>query len=87
MGNDGTSRRETAMSSAAIKKAKWRQWVKAHEAELMAIGIPREVWADEKTWGRFLEHGRHPPIEHAREVRFRLEDLPPGAQLRFFRFL
>ncbi len=65
----------------------WRRWVRAHQSELLAIGIPREVWADRFTWRRFLEHGYHPPIENAREIWFRLEDLSPDQQLRFYRFL
>lgn len=65
----------------------WRQWVRAHEAELLAIGIPREVWIDEMTWWQFLEHAVHPPVSNARDVRFRLEDLPPDQQLRLYRFL
>jgi hypothetical protein len=65
----------------------WRQWVKAHEAELIAVGIPREVWADEMTWWRFLEHAIHPAVSNARDVRFRLEDLSPEQQRRFYRFL
>jgi hypothetical protein len=65
----------------------WRRWVKTHETELIAIGIPREVWADRMAWGRFLEHGHHPAIDNARDVRFRLEDLSPEQQLRFYRFL
>lgn len=65
----------------------WRHWVKAHEAELVAIGIPREVWADQLTWLRFLEHAVHPDCGNARDVRFRLDDLAPEQQLRFHRFL
>lgn len=65
----------------------WRRWVKAHEAELIAVGLPREVFADRPTWLRFIGHGYHPPIDNPREVRFRLEDLSPEQQLRFYRFL
>ena len=65
----------------------WRRWVRTHEAELIAIGIPREVWSDEMTWWRFLEHGIHPDVCNARDVKFRLEDLSPDQQLRFYRFL
>jgi hypothetical protein len=65
----------------------WRRWVKAHETELIAVGIPREVWADRWTWWRFLEHAHHPAADNARDVRFRLEDLSPDQQLRFYRFL
>ena len=68
-------------------ESEWRRWVKAHEAEIIAIGIPREVWADAMTWGRFLEHGYHPPTDSARDVQFRLEDLSPDQQLRLYRFL
>jgi hypothetical protein len=65
----------------------WRRWVTAHEAELVAIGVPREVWADEMTWWRFLWHRHHPSATDARDVRFRLDDLSPGQQVRFYRFL
>lgn len=65
----------------------WRRWVRAHEAELIAVGIPREVWADEMTWDRFRGHGIHPPVGSAHEIRFRLENLSPDQQLRFYRFL
>lgn len=65
----------------------WQRWVRAHEAELIAIGIPREVWSDRHTWNRFLGHGYHPPFNNARHVRFRLEDLSPEQQQRFYRFL
>ena len=65
----------------------WKLWVTIHQAELIAIGIPREVWSDLLTWNRFLEHGYHPPIENARDIRFRLDDLSPSHQQRFFSFL
>jgi hypothetical protein len=65
----------------------WRQWVRTHEGELIAIGIPREVWADRLTWWRFVDHGYHPPIEDAREVRFRVEDLSEERQRRLYEFL
>lgn len=65
----------------------WRKWVRAHEDELVAIGIPREVFIDRMTWWRFLEHALHPPASSARDVRFRLEDLSPDQQLRFYQFL
>lgn len=63
----------------------WRRWVRAHEAELIAIGIPREVWSDRMTWGRFVEHGRH--TADPRDIRFTPDDLPPDRQHRFYRFL
>jgi hypothetical protein len=65
----------------------WRRWVKAHESELIAIGIPREVWADRMTWWRFLWHSYHPPASNTRDVRFRLDDLSPEQQLQFYSFL
>ena len=65
----------------------WRRWLKAHEAELIAIGLPREVWADEMTWWRFLWHCHHPPATNPRNVRFSLADLSPEQQFRFHRFL
>lgn len=65
----------------------WEKWVRAHESELIAIGVPREVWADRLTWWRFLEHGYHPPAPNARDVRFRLDDLALEQQRQFHRFL
>jgi hypothetical protein len=65
----------------------WRQWVRTHADELIALGIPREVWADRMTWGRFIEHGYHPPASNARDVRFRLSDLSDEQQYRLYRFL
>jgi hypothetical protein len=65
----------------------WHNWVRAHEAELVAVGIPREVWADRFTWWRFLEHGIHTDAPNARDVRFRLDDLSPEQQARLHRFL
>ncbi|MBN9521402.1 hypothetical protein J0H58_23250 [bacterium] len=65
----------------------WRRWVRAHEAELIAIGIPREVWADRLTWWRFVDHGYHPPASNAREVRFSPDDLPASQQRRLYVFL
>ncbi len=65
----------------------WRQWVSAHQDELIAIGIPREVWADRLTWWRFVDHGYHPPIENARDVRFKVSDLSDEQQRRLYQFL
>jgi hypothetical protein len=65
----------------------WESWVRAREDELIAIGIPREVWADRLTWWRFLEHGYHADAANPRDVRFRLADLSPEQQLRFHQFL
>jgi hypothetical protein len=65
----------------------WQRWVRAHEAELIAIGIPREVWADRLTWWRFVDHGYHPPVSNTREVRFRLSDLSDEQQHRLYQFL
>lgn len=65
----------------------WQQWVQAHTDELVAIGIPREVWADEMTWWRFVDHGYHPPASNARDVRFNVSDLSPEQQHRLYRFL
>jgi hypothetical protein len=65
----------------------WHRWVSAHTDQLIAIGIPREVWADRLTWGRFVEHGYHPPVSNARDVRFRVSDLSDEQQYQLYRFL
>lgn len=65
----------------------WRRWVDAHQNELIAIGIPREVWADRLTWQRFIEHGYHATGPTPHDVRFRLEDLSDERQHRLYRFL
>src|SRR5262245_13044045 len=65
----------------------WDRWVRTHSAELVEIGIPREVWSDKLTWVRFLEYATHPPADSARNVRFRLTDLSPEQQLRLYQLL
>jgi hypothetical protein len=65
----------------------WRRWVRDHEDELIAIGLPREVWADRLTWWQFVDHGYHQPVSSAREVRFRLSDLSDHQQHRLYLFL
>jgi hypothetical protein len=65
----------------------WRQWVRTHDGELIAIGIPREVWADRLTWRRFVDHGYHPPASNPRDVRFRVSDLSDEQQRRLYQFL
>jgi hypothetical protein len=65
----------------------WRQWVRAHEDELIACGIPREVWADRLTWWLFVDHGYHPPVSNARDVRFNVSDLTAAQQERLYKFL
>lgn len=65
----------------------WCRWIRDHESELVAIGIPREVWAGRLTWWQFVDHGYHPPVSKAREVRFRLSDLSREQQHRLYLFL
>jgi hypothetical protein len=65
----------------------WQSWVRAHEGELLACGVPREVWADELTWWLFVDHGYHPPVSNARDVRFNVSDLTAEQQERLYRFL
>lgn len=65
----------------------WRRWVQAHEAELVAIGIPREVWADRMTWWRFVYDGCHPPETRRHNVRFAAADLPESQLRRLYVFL
>jgi hypothetical protein len=74
-------RRDTAAAR------EWRAWVRKHEAELVACGVPREVRADELTWWRFVEHGYHPPVSAAREVRFRPDELSAEQQRRLYALL
>ncbi|AWM36304.1 hypothetical protein GobsT_59080 [Gemmata obscuriglobus] len=65
----------------------WRLWVAANEADLIAVGVPREVWADRLTWWRFVDHGYHPPVSNACDVRFRLADLSGEQQHLLYLFL
>ncbi len=65
----------------------WKRWVRAHEAELVAVGIPREVWADRLTWWQFADHGYHPAVSNPREVRFSADDLTEEQQRRLYRLL
>jgi hypothetical protein len=66
---------------------KWQAWVQAHEDELVACGVPREVFADELTWWLFVDHGYHPPVSNARDVRFNVSDLTAEQQERLYQFL
>lgn len=63
----------------------WQAWIRQHEAELVACGVPREVWADELTWALFVDHGYHP--SDPRDVRFNVADLTAEQQERLYQFL
>lgn len=59
----------------------------AHADELVGIGIPREVWSDEMSWWRFLDHGHHPSPDNPREVWFDLSRLGDDQLRHLFDFL
>lgn len=63
----------------------WHAWVRKHGAELVACGVPREVWADRMTWLQFVDHGYHP--SNPRDVRFSVADLSAEQQERLYQFL
>jgi hypothetical protein len=70
-----------------VVELEWQRWVQTHEAELIAIGIPREIWKDQLTWWLFVDHGYHPPVSNRRDVRFSADDLAEEQQRRLYRFL
>jgi hypothetical protein len=69
------------------KSSDWRQWVAANQDRLISIGVPREVWQEPMAWWQFVDHGYHPPVSNARDVRFSADDLSEDRQRRLFEFL
>ena len=53
----------------------WHKGVEEHRERLVAIGIPREVWADRAVWLRFLQEGFHSDSSDWRMLRFSFDDL------------
>lgn len=70
-----------------VSERAWRHWVRAHETELIASGVPREVWADRLAWWQFVDHGHHPPVSNARDVRFHVADLTDEQKRQLYQFL
>jgi len=47
----------TPKSDASKQRSEWAKWIDIHHAELVAIGIPPEVYLDHSRWDDFLQNG------------------------------
>lgn len=50
------STKAMSFRNSAKTDADWRAWVRKHEDELVAAGVPRETFADRLRWFSFLAH-------------------------------
>ena len=41
----------------------WKQWVNQNRQKLTELGIPTELFTNEKRWWYFLEHGYDEPTQ------------------------
>ena len=62
----------------------WCAWIDDHRAELVAIGLPTEVFLDEAHWHDFLENGH---LHWHESSGFEFGDLSPGQLAALHRFL
>lgn len=44
-------------SDAHRRQREWGAWIDAHRAELVAMGVPPEIYLDESRWDDFLQNG------------------------------
>lgn len=49
-------RRQESASNRVSQQA-WHSWIETHRTELISIGLPPEVYLNEKHWQDFLENG------------------------------
>jgi hypothetical protein len=62
----------------------WHEWIDRHRAELVAIGLPPEVYLDESHWADFLQNGH---LHWHESSGFEFGDLSPGQLRALHRFL
>ncbi|MBK8039115.1 MAG: hypothetical protein IPK22_18585 [Verrucomicrobiaceae bacterium] len=68
------------------KALKWQQWLRKHQDELLACGIPLAVLQDESNWLYFLDHGYFTPVTGRIPV-IQLEDMSREDAVRLCSFL
>jgi len=62
----------------------WHAWIDQHRQELIAIGLPAEVYLDESHWSDFLQNAHM----HWHESNgFEFDQLSPGQLAALHRFL
>lgn len=62
----------------------WRGWIDNRRAELIAVGLPPEVYLDADHWYDFLENGH---IHWHESSGFEFDDLSPARLAALLRFL
>src|SRR5262245_34746540 len=62
----------------------WYAWIDEHRKELIAIGLPAEVYLDESHWSDFLQNGH---MHWHESSGFEFEQLSPGQMAALHRFL
>jgi hypothetical protein len=62
----------------------WYAWIDLHRNELMAIGLPPEVYLDESHWSDFLQNGH---MHWHQSSGFDFDQLSPGQLAALHRFL
>ena len=50
------------------KSLRWESWLHEHRDELIACGIPHEVFEHQRHWGYFLDHGYFKPEGSAEPI-------------------
>lgn len=71
-------------TDAHRKSQKWHAWIDRYREELVAIGLPAEVYLDESHWSDFLENGH---LHWHETSGFDFGDLSAGQLATLHRFL
>jgi hypothetical protein len=71
-------------TNAHHRSQKWHTWINRVRAELLAIGLPAEVYLDEDHWSDFLENGY---LEWHESSGFEFGHLSMGQLAALHRFL
>jgi hypothetical protein len=73
-----------AKTDAHHRSQAWQEWIARHRAELVAIGLPPEVYLDDSHWSDFLENGH---LHWHESSGFEFGDLSAGQLAALHRFL
>lgn len=64
---------------------RWKQWLDSQGKELLSVGLPEEILADEDHWTDFCTHGRlH---MHPSAIKFTADDIGDAEGRRLLEFL
>jgi hypothetical protein len=71
-------------SEGHVRAKAWQDWIDCRRPELVAIGLPAEVYLDEARWLDFLENSH---LHWHESSGFEFGDLSPGQLAALHRFL